>query len=126
MGGGQGFGYGNSPSSAKSFLSNLKSAIQRFPLDRQKKFGSQSLGRNVQVHKSSDPQATAMALFHLLSKGGKIVKTGKPGTRVVKFDDGTHITFRVTSKSNSPAIDINPGKIVKKFLSEHKIHFEKD
>lgn len=126
MGGGRGYGYGNSPSSLASLGSNIGDAKKQFPFSHGRKFGNAGAGRNVQVIKSKDPLKTAKQLFKLLSKGGKQVKTNNKNTIVVSFEDGTHITFRPNSKSKSPAIDIRPSHTAKKYIAEHKIHFEKD
>ena len=125
MGGGSGFGYRFGPSSGEAFVKNFGSAAKEFPMDHQNKFGTESVGKNVQEIQSRDPLASAEKLFKMLSQGGKPVSTERDGVKVVSFEDGTHIVFRPISKSGSPAVDINPGTTAGKVTSQHKIHFER-
>lgn len=125
MGGGSGSGYGFGPTSGHAFVRNLGSASKEFPLDHQNKFGTESVGKNVQEIQSRDPLASAEKLFKMLSQGGKPVQPAPDGVKIVKFQDGTHIVFRPFSKSGSPAVDINPGTLAGKVTPQHKIHFER-
>lgn len=125
MGGGSGFGYGFGPSSGQAFVKNFGAASNEFPTDHHNKFGTESVGKNVQEIQSRDPLASAEKLFKMLSQGGKPVNTARDGVKIVKFDDGTHIVLRPVSKSGSPAVDINPGTAAGKVTPQHKIHFER-
>jgi hypothetical protein len=126
MGGGTGYGYNKSPSSPKSFFENIESAALAFPRDNTGRFGRRGRRNNVQQIDSRNPEESARRLFNLLSRGGKYVANSNPDVLVVKFDDGTYITYRAKSRSGSPAVDIRPGRSSTNLIPAHKIHFEMD
>lgn len=86
-------------------------------------------GASITTIKSETPLATAQAFFDTIGLGGLFLrdkKTNAITTNRVQLKDGTIINFRVSSKSGSPAVDINiSGSNDNCGLRNHKIHFIK-
>ena len=91
-------------------------------------FGSPGrYGAAVTTIKSSDPINTAQAFFDKIGYGGAFMRdsvTGQITENRVMLRDGTIINYRVTSKSGSPAVEINVRRSIDNCgLRSHKIHF---
>ena len=73
-----------------------------------------------------DPVSESASFYEQIGKGGEMrTIPGREGT-VTKLDDGTRITYRVlTSSESSPAVDINV-KRANTNINGQKIHFIKE
>lgn len=121
MGAGSGGGYASSPSSAAAFQRNLERLASRFPRDRQGRFGKPGRRPGVQSVRTRDPEGTAKAFYGTLATGG--VEKPLPGGKGwrSRFDDGSLVVYRPSSKSGSPAVEITVNGANG---DRYKIHFE--
>lgn len=114
-----------------SFKTNLAKTSKKYKMTKGGYFGKKSSNakhnstRTIKCKNS--PYAEAKKFFKKLTQGYKAkdlnTKYGKG--KIVKFDDGTVVTFRpVTSSPKSPAVDIQITLATSKFQKQ-KIHFSK-
>lgn len=76
------------------------------------------------VIRCDDPISVAKTFYDKIGYGGKFMKGG--GENRVQMLDGSIINYRITSRSGSPAVDINIKRSNEKGkLKSHKIHFIK-
>ena len=76
------------------------------------------------VIESDNPIEDAEKLYNILSQGGSEVELPRKNGVYTILSDGTVITFRKTSKSGPPAIDINTKNTSGEAqIKTHKIHF---
>lgn len=113
--------YSNAGASAKSIKSN-------FGLTEGGLIGEPGKNSGVRVVKSDNPMQTAKDLFDMItadatSIGDFVNKYGETIGTVAYFDDGSRIDIRFTSKSGSPACDINITHF--EGIASQKIHFER-
>ncbi len=121
MGAGSGGGYASSPSSAAAFQRNIERLASRFPRDQQGRFGKPGRRPGVQIVRTPDPGKTAKQFYGTLGAGGveKPLPGGKGWRR--RFDDGSSVVYRPSSKSGSPAVEIT---VTGANGDRYKIHFE--
>lgn len=88
-------------------------------------FGTKnSNSNNVYVIERDNPIEAAKTFYDKIGYGGKFMEGG--GENRVQMLDGTIINFRISSKSGSPAVDINVKyRNEKGKLKTHKLHFIK-
>ena len=123
MGGGTGGGLAGR-GGASSVARNLKALKAMYPVSDSGYFGKASPKGNVRLIKSENPQADAQKFFSVLAKDGTLAGAKKANVTVVKFKDGTVVTYRVKSHSDgSPAISITLSSMQNGVKSSQKIHF---
>lgn len=123
MGGGNGGGLAGR-GGASSVASNLKDLKSMYPISDSGYFGKASSKGNVRFIKSDNPQADAQKFFSVLAKDGKLTGAKKAGVTVVKFKDGTVVTYRIKSHSDgSPVVSITLSSTQNGVKSNQKIHF---
>lgn len=105
---------------------NIPSTESSFPITRRRFGKPNTKSTYVSVIESENPLSTAREFYNKIAYGGKRDKSGE-GFLTVRMKDGSVITFRETSKSGSPAVDINIKKSNDNGLKikSHKIHFIK-
>ncbi len=121
MGAGSGGGYASSPSSAEAFNQNIERLGSKFPRDQQGRFGRPGRRSGVHIVRTPDPGKTTKQFYDTLGSGG--VEKPLPGGKGwrSRFDDGSSVVYRPSSKLGSPAVEIivNTAK-----GDRYKIHFE--
>lgn len=121
MGAGSGGGYASSPSSAAAFRRNIERLGAKYPRDRQGRFGRPGRRPGVQIVRTRDPEKAAKDFYGTLATGGATSPLpGGKGWRS-RFDDGSLVVYRPSSKSGSPAVEIT---VIGKHGDRYKIHFE--
>lgn len=110
----------------RTLRQNIPSMESSFPITNRRFGKPNTKSTYVSVIESDDPLSTAKEFYNRISYGGERDKSGD-GFLTVRMKDGSVVTYRETSKSGSPAIDINIRESNDKGLKirGHKIHFIK-
>ena len=94
-------GTAGSSSSAHTLNDNLPELTKKYPLSKAGYFGPRGSGKNyVRVMKCKDPLGTAKDFYKLATKKHE-TETQIPGGRVATMRDGSSITFRPVSSSQT-------------------------
>ena len=103
---------------------NVSKMSGKFAPNEYGNFGRPS--KNTRIIECRDPVSESASFYEQIGKGGEMrTIPGREGT-VTKLDDGTRITYRVlTSSESSPAVDINV-KRANTNINGQKIHFIKE
>ena len=110
----------------RTLLDNIPQTTQAFPLTPDGLFGTPGRNNGVRHIVSTDPIATSIRFYGLLSEGGTVLRqTEKIVVR--RMGDDAFVTWRLVSSSDgSPAVDINMSRVVGGIVRTHKIHFTKE
>lgn len=108
----------------RSLQDNIPSVSEKFPIENGF-FGTKGSSRGVRAIYVRNHEAVAKEFFNEIAKGGKLDLTTMPGGVISRMKDGTFISYRkVTSTSNSPAVEIRFRKMSEKYgIRDQKIHF---
>lgn len=113
---------GNGPS--HSFADNESRLIDRFGVNDEGLFGHEGESAGVRQIDSDDPQATCEEFATIAAQGGTIMHELPNGGWVAQLEDGSYVTYRPVSSSESPAIDLN--LVDSSLVQSQKIHFEEE
>lgn len=108
----------------RSFKQNEERLINEFKVNRRGLFGHVGESKRVRQIDSADPLATAERFAEIAGDGGRIVHVFANGGYVKELADGSYVTFRPTSRSVSPAVDLRIVDSV--HVVSQKIHFEEE
>lgn len=108
----------------RSFRDNEELLINEFRVNKSGLFGHAARSKGVRQIDSHNPLETAIRFADVASQGGRIIHELKNGGYVKRLSDGSIITFRPSSKSVSPAVDLSIVDSV--HVVSQKIHFEED
>lgn len=107
-----------------SFRQNEERLINEFRVNRAGLFGHAGNSKSVRQIDSADPLTTAERFANIAGEGGRIIHVLANGGYVKELADGSYVTFRPTSRSASPAVDLRIVDSV--HVASQKIHFEEE
>lgn len=123
MGGGTS-GNPSATGAVATLKSNLAALTRHFPPSRSGYFGVASREGNTRLIRSNDPQKEAKRFFSTFSKDASYIWEERPGVFRARFQDGTHIVFRLRSGSDgSPVVNFKLSRGYLGIQSNQKIHF---
>ena len=108
----------------RSLDQNIGTVIQSYPLTNGY-FGIKGSSRGIREIHSRNHEETAKDFFNKIAKGGILDLHTINGGVVSRLKDGTIVSYRkITSSTNSPAVEIRFRKLGTKFgINDQKIHF---
>lgn len=111
----------------RSLDQNIASTTSTYPLTNGY-FGVKGSSFGIREIHSRNHEETAKQFFNKIAKGGILDLQTIKGGVVSRMKDGTIISYRkITSSSNSPAVEIRFRKLDSKYgIKDQKIHFVKD
>ena len=111
----------------RSLDQNIGSTVSSYPIYNGY-FGIKGSSFGVREIHSRNHEATAKDFFNKIAKGGILDLQTIKGGVVSRMKDGTVISYRkITSSSNSPAVEIRFRKLGSKYgINDQKIHFVQD
>lgn len=86
---------------------NQGTLIDEFGIDDEGIFGLEGCSAGVRKIDSDDPLGTADQFAGVAAQGGTIVYELPNGGWVAQLEDGSYVTFRPDSTSDSPAVTLN-------------------
>lgn len=111
----------------RSFDENLALATTTYPVTNGF-FGIKGSSRGVREIHARNHEAVAKDFFNKIARGGILDLRTISGGIVSRLKDGTIVSYRkITSSTNSPAVEIRFRKLNSKFgINDQKIHFVQD
>ena len=110
--------------SSRSFMDNESRLINNFTIDGEGFFGHEGRSSGTRQIDSDDPLDTANRFAAIAAQGGTIVHVLPNDGWVAQLKDGSYVTFRPDSRSDSPAVTLNIVDSVQ--VQTQKIHFEEE
>jgi len=110
--------------STRSFSDNEQRLIDRFGINDEGLFGHEGRSPGIRQIDSEDPLGTADQFADIAAQGGKIVHELPNDGWVAQLEDGSYVTFRPDSRSDSPAVTLN--LVDSTQVQSQKIHFEEE
>ena len=110
--------------SPRSFLDNEGALIDKFGIDDEGLFGHEGHTAGIRQIDSDNPSDTAGLFAEVAAQGGTIVHELPYGGWVAQLEDGSYVTYRPSSESGSPAVDLNLVESTQ--VQSQKIHFEEE
>ena len=105
---------------------NINAAKAAFPLSPSGYFGQAGSNTGVREIHTKTPREDAEKMFRILSQGIPTTELIKGKFFIAKDSEKNVINYRVSSKSGSPAVDINIKIDLPGFKTRQKIHFIKE
>ena len=111
----------------RSLNENITATAEKYPLINGF-FGQKGKSRGVREIHSRNNEATAKDFFNKIAKGGVLDLKTIMGGVVSRMKDGSVVSYRkITSSTNSPAVEIRFRKLNSKYgINDQKIHFVQD